>query len=211
MSAIVMAAGSAVIFLSECRDDGVSVSSRLMSSVFQAVSASTTDGFNSVDIGALAPGSITIIMILMFVGASPGGTGGGIKTTTLGVLARFDWRSITNGDEHIDMWGREFPVGTARKACSVLLWFIAIAVADMLVLSAVEDVQYLPLLFEAVSALGNTGLSMGATSSLGATAKLFLSITMFIGRVGPLTLGLSLLENRRPPLYRFPEEDVFVG
>jgi trk system potassium uptake protein TrkH len=211
VTAAVMLTGTVVVFAAEKWPDNFRLPGKLMISAFQSVSASTTDGFNTIDIGAMAPMSLTFLMLLVFVGASPGGTGGGIKTTTLGVIISFLWSQLKGRDLHVNIFKREIPAGTVHKAFAILSWFGIIVLVDMIILSAIEKASYLQILFEAVSALGNTGLSTGITASLTTTGKIALIITMFIGRIGPLTAGYFLVGRQKPLFYEYATEDVFVG
>ncbi|MBN1503477.1 MAG: Trk family potassium uptake protein [Candidatus Eisenbacteria bacterium] len=208
-TAFVVAGASVAIFVVDptC---GATVRDRMMSSVFQAVSASTTDGFNTMDIGGMAPTSLLVLIVLMFIGASPGSTGGGIKMTTFGVLALSVW-SYLRGRTETDFFRRRIPPETTQKASAVFLLCLTVVAADMLVMSATEKASFLRLLFEVVSAMGNTGLSTGITSSLTATGKVLLIATMFLGRVGPLAVGLSLLARSERTLFKNAAEDVYVG
>jgi len=207
----VMLAGTLIVLVAEKWPDDMHLPGKLMISAFQAISASTTDGYNTIDIGAMAPISLTFLILLMFVGASPGGTGGGIKTSTFGIVLCFLWSQLKGNEFHVSIFKREIPAGTVYKALGILTWFGIIALVDMIILSATEKASYLQILFEAVSALGNTGLSTGITAGLTATGKITLIITMFVGRVGPLTAGYFLVGRQRPLLYQYAAEDVFVG
>lgn len=211
VTGIILFTGTFLIFLSEQWCPALTYAQRLNYSLFQAISASTTDGFNTIDIAAMGPAGLTVIMILMFIGASPGSTGGGIKTSTLGIIAVFLKAQLKDRDDSADVFSREIPMNTISKAFGVFFWFIIIIVIDLLILLITERAGYLQLLFEIVSALGNAGLSTGITTNLSSTAKIILSVTMFIGRVGPLTMGFFIVGNQRPPGYRYAEEDVYVG
>ena len=211
VTAAVMLTGTVIVFAAEKWPDNLGLPGKLMISAFQSVSASTTDGFNTIDIGAMAPMGLTFLILLMFVGASPGGTGGGIKTTTLGVIISFLWLQLKGRDSHVNIFKREVPAGTVHKAFAILSWFGIIVLVDMIILSATEKASYLQILFEVVSALGNTGLSTGITASLTTAGKIMLIITMFIGRIGPLTAGYFLVGRQKPLLYEYATEDIFVG
>ena len=211
VTAVVMLTGTFIVFFAEKWPDNLRLPRKLMISAFQSVSASTTDGFNTIDIGSMAPISLTFLMLLMFVGASPGGTGGGIKTTTFGVVISFLWSQLKGRDLHVNIFKREIPSGTVHKAFAILSWFGIIVLVDMIILAAIEKASYLQILFEAVSALGNTGLSTGITAGLTTAGKIVLIITMFIGRIGPLTAGYFLVGRQKPLLYEYATEDVFVG
>ncbi|MCE5339854.1 MAG: hypothetical protein LLF92_01825 [Planctomycetaceae bacterium] len=211
VSTLIMLLGTIIILFAEEWPSDMSFKEKLMLSSFQSISASTTDGFNSVDVSAMNPRSLTYIMFLMFVGASPGSTGGGIKTSTLGLIIVFLWSHLRNTKTDISIFERRIVPELIYRAFSVFSWFILIITADVIILSATEKTSYLHTLFEIVSALGNTGLSMGITSGLSPVGKVILTITMFIGRIGPLAAGFFLIGRQRPVLYEYPAETVFVG
>jgi len=207
---VVMLAGTIIVLTTEKWSQTEKLSDRIMVSAFQSVSASTTDGFNTIDIGAMNPTSQTALMALMFIGASPGSTGGGIKTTTLGLILIFLWAQL-KGRSTINVLRREISVSSVYRAFGVFAWFVIVVVADMIILAATEKASYLQVLFETVSALGNTGLSTGITASLSSIGKIVLIVTMFIGRVGPLTLGFALAGRQKPLPYSYAREDIFIG
>ncbi|MHB0947396.1 MAG: TrkH family potassium uptake protein [Sedimentisphaerales bacterium] len=208
---VVMLAGTVIILITEKWPQTEALSDRIMASAFQSISASTTDGFNSVDIGKMSTTSLTALILLMFIGASPGSTGGGIKTTTLGLIFIFLWSQLRGREAAINTLKREIPASSVYRAFGVFGWFVIITAADMIILTATENASYLQILFETVSALGNTGLSMGITSTLSFTGKIVLIITMFIGRVGPLALGFALAGRQKPLPYSYAKEDIFIG
>jgi trk system potassium uptake protein TrkH len=207
---VVMLAGTIIVLTTEKWSQTEKLSDRIMVSAFQSVSASTTDGFNTIDIGAMNPTSQTALMALMFIGASPGSTGGGIKTTTLGLILIFLWAQL-KGRSTINVLRREISVSSVYRAFGIFAWFVIVVVADMIILAATEKASYLQVLFETVSALGNTGLSTGITASLSSIGKIVLIVTMFIGRVGPLTLGFALAGRQKPLPYSYAREDIFIG
>lgn len=210
VTVVIIFSATAIIYFSETWPADRGSFQNLTSSMFQAVSASTTDGFNTINIGGMSVTSLIIIMMLMFIGASPGSTGGGIKTTTLGIIA-LSTRSQLRSQEQVNLFKRHVPDEIIRKAYLVLALSISVIIIDVLVLTRTEKISFLPLLFETVSALGNTGLSMGATSSLSWIGKLLLSITMFIGRVGPITIGLALAGERRAAHFQYADGEIFIG
>jgi len=182
---------------------------RAIPALFQAISASTTDGFNTIDIGSMSAASLTVIMLLMFVGASPGSTGGGIKTTTFALLFFVLWAKLRRRE--VNVFGREMSEQCVYNAIIVAVAFMLVVFVDTIILSATMKAPYINIVFEIFSALGNTGLSMGLTSSLNTVGKAALIVTMFIGRVGILSIAFALLTREQKVLYRFPKEDIFVG
>lgn len=202
--------GTAVFFLSENWDQNLQMHNRFLISLFQAVSAQTTDGYNTVDIGKMSLTSLFMLIILMFTGASPGSTGGGIKTTTLGTLF-LSAKSYLSGDNTVHFKKRRISEDTITKSIAVFFMFILICAIDMLILTWVQGFNFHQIFFEIMSALGNVGLSTGITASLGSISKCILIITMFIGRVGPLTIAFAFAKNRAYANFKYPIEDVFVG
>ncbi|MBU7026339.1 MAG: hypothetical protein HXS48_05305 [Theionarchaea archaeon] len=203
---ILVGMGILVIFLSE----DLPLRERLFVSAFQSVSASTTTGFNSIDIGGLSATSLVVIIVLMAIGASPGGSGGGIKVTTFGVVVLSVW-AVVRGREDVNVFGRRILPDTIRKSFSIGFMGILWVVAVVMVLTVTEKVVFLNILFEVVSALGTVGLSMGITSGLTGMGKFLVIVTMVIGRIGPLALAFSLLGEPESVQYKYAEEEVFIG
>jgi trk system potassium uptake protein TrkH len=181
-----------------------------LTATFQAISASTTTGYNTVDIGSMNRSSLLMLCVLMFVGASPGSTGGGIKTTTLAVMVIALWALFT-GRENVNVFRKRIPLFTVRKAFVLGLTAISLIVLDLLVMLLTEHGSFEQILFEIVSAFGNVGLSTGITPTLSVIGKIILTITMFIGRAGPLAIGLSMIGKPRPTTYQYSEERVYIG
>jgi trk system potassium uptake protein TrkH len=206
---IVISIGTIGILLSEHWPPTMDSRDKTLVSLFQAVSASTTDGFNTIDIGKMSAASLNIIMLLMFVGASPGSTGGGIKTTTFALLFVLLWSRIRKRENNV--LGREISEQCMYNAVVVALCFMLVAFLDSVILSGTEKTPFIQNLFEILSALGNTGLSTGITSGLSEPAKAILILTMFIGRVGILSLAFALFPHPQKVYFRYPKEDVFVG
>ena len=209
-SVVLMAGGAAIIFFAERPGSGQGLGERLLVSVFQSVSASTTTGYNTADIGAMSSTSLLTMIFLMFVGASPGGTGGGIKTTTFAALLLLllsQWR----GRQEVVMCGRQIPDSVLRRASAVALSAVLLVVCVTLVLTVSEKASFLQDLFEVVSGFGNVGLSTGITPSLTAAGKLMIILTMLAGRVGPLAMGFALVGRPEPSRVSYPRGEVYVG
>lgn len=187
---------------------GLSPGDRLLNAFFQSVSMRTA-GFNSVDLSTMRPATILLTIVLMFIGASPGGTGGGIKTTTVAVLGAAI-PEIVGTRRGTTLFGRMVPTATLQRAASIAVVATLTMVLALFVLLATEDAPFEVLAFETVSALGTVGLSLGITGSLTATGKCVIIATMFIGRVGPLTLALALGERSRSHV-GYPETRIMVG
>jgi trk system potassium uptake protein TrkH len=183
---------------------------RLAAATFQALSAATTTGFNSVDVGSMTATSLFWIVVLMFVGASPGGTAGGIKTTTLGA-ALATVVALLKGAQDTVVFRRRLPEDIVRRALAIGLLATALIAAGTLLLAASENQPFLSVLFEVTSALGTVGLSTGITPSLSTPGKILISATMLAGRLGPLTIGFALLGRPRRVDLRYAEEPVFIG
>lgn len=189
-----------------------------LNSWFCSVTARTA-GFNTIDYGKMSGAALLCTMVLMLIGASPGSTGGGIKTSTTGVLlayALFRWR----GHPRLHAFRRTIPEQTIERAHSVVVTALAVVVLAASVLMATETLQYghvesqqrfLPVLFETVSAFGTVGLSMGLTPQLTVTGKLIIAIVMFIGRIGPLTIAIAISSKGRRGDFRYAEENLMVG
>lgn len=179
-------------------------------SAFQSVTARTA-GFNTVPIDQLQPATLLLLIALMVVGACPVSTGGGIKTVTLAVLL-LALRSLIASRERVEVYGRALPPRVLLAALAVVVLYVLAAGLGVFGL-ALSDPQ-MPLrsqLFEVVSALSTVGLSTGITAQLSPGGQLILCLLMFIGRVGPMSLVLSVVRMERPARYQFPEEDLVVG
>ncbi|MCD6150610.1 MAG: potassium transporter [Deltaproteobacteria bacterium] len=197
----------------------VSVGEGLLAAAFQSVTARTA-GFNTLDIGSFGNSSLLIVICLMFIGASPGSCGGGVKTTALGVFAMMMWARIC-GREHVSLYGRTLPRNTIFNAFSIITAAGLILVLFLLILSiseasapiplAVERGRFINLLFEEVSAFATVGLSTGITSSLSSFGKFMIVMLMFIGRVGPLTAVLLFTRRQSKGDFQYAEEQVMIG
>jgi len=191
---------------------------KLLAAWFQSVAARTA-GFSVVDYGHASAGTLFLTVFLMFVGASPGSTGGGIKTTTLGLLVALlaaRWRGVGRAT----VLRRTIPHAVMDRALALAMIAWALTTAATFVLLAIEGrgvpfAQARPdlaaLLFEVVSAFGTVGLSTGITPFLSGPGKGVLMLLMFAGRVGPLTLVMAVGARRRPGRFHYAEENVMVG
>ncbi len=207
---IVLGAGAMLLF--GLTGDEASWGQRVEASFFQSVSARTC-GFNTIGIAALPVGSLLILSALMFIGGSPASCAGGIKTTTVAILlARL--RSYLRGDQQARLMHRRLSPETTRTAALLLSLAVGWIVLGLLVLSRTEEhvpgIQLQHLLFEQVSAFGTVGLSADLTPFLSTAGKFWITATMYVGRLGPLTLA-TLVVYHRAPNVTFPEGKVLIG
>lgn len=208
MTALLMVTGGIMLFLFE--GSRQSTGEGIITAFFQAISASSTTGFNTVDIGAMSMTSLLVITGLMFIGASPGSTGGGIKTTSFGIILLFILSVLTNRPG-VSAFRRTIAMSTVARALGIGCMAALFLSVASLVLVATEGPQLMQVVFEAVSAFTNTGLSTGITPSLSVSGKLVIIVIMLIGRVGPLAIGYTLLGRIEPKRYSYPTGDVMVG
>jgi trk system potassium uptake protein len=206
-TAVVFIAGTAGLMFLEPSVRDMPFTERFVICAFQTMSASSTAGFNTIPIGAMAPASLMIIVIAMLIGASPSGTGGGMKTTSV-TAALGNTLSVLRGRDRVVWFGHEIPMPRVLLAYSAAFVYLAGLALGVLLLCVTERKDFLALLFEAASALGTVGLSMGITGDLSPAGKIIIIALMFIGRCGPLTIGFALLNpvSSRP----MPREDLAV-
>ncbi len=146
----------------------------------------------------------------MFIGASPGSTGGGLKTTTIGVLIVTTY-SLVTGKKDPEVFKRRITEITVYKALSITIISLLIIIIVTFILSITEGFGFINILFETVSAYATVGLSTGITGELSSIGRVLITITMFIGRVGPLTLAVAIGERERSNNIRYPEEKILIG
>lgn len=171
--------------------------------------AARTAGFNLVDVAAMRPATLLLTCFAMFIGGNPGSIAGGIKTTTLAVLfAAF--RGELRG-ERPRLFDRALPDVVVRRAMGVAFLSTALVCAVVFLLLLTEHHPPLAIIFESVSAFSTTGASTGITPDLSTAGKIILTVTMLVGRVGPLTMALALSKQERLPAYELPEERVMIG
>ena len=184
---------------------------RLLDSSFQVITASTTTGFNTVAIGALATPFLWILIVLMFIGSGPGSTGGGIKTTTFGIIL-LSIRSTLTGRQEVLLYRRNVPVKMIMKAYSVaFIGLIIIALVLCIMLVSEGEFPFQSILFEITSAFGTVGLSTGITPLLSGVGKVLITLVMLIGRIGPVAIGYSLIGKRMVPDIKYPGADILIG
>ncbi|XQY91333.1 TrkH family potassium uptake protein [Metabacillus sp. HB246100] len=188
---------------------GLTFGEKLWASYFQAVSPRTA-GFNTLDISQLDETSLFFIMILMFIGAGSGSTGGGIKLTTALVIT-LATISFLRGKNEVVVAKRTIPSSTIGKTLAITMTSILFVILGILLLNITENqTPFLDLMFEVVSAFGTAGLSTGVTAGLTAIGKQMIIFTMFIGKLGPLTLMFSLATKSKDKI-RYPQEEILTG
>jgi trk system potassium uptake protein TrkH len=185
------------------------IKGKLLGSFFQSVSA-RTGGYHTVGIDRFGDATLFFIAMLMFIGASPGSTGGGVKTSTVGVLAAATW-ALVRGKADVEMFNRRLAKALVYKAFAIGFLASMLVIVVTMMLSISEHAPFLNILFEVVSAFGNVGLSTGITPTLSIHGKLWIIITMFAGRVGPATLALALALRQGRTLVQYPEGKVIIG
>lgn len=215
MTALLLVGGTVVFWLIERGNPGtirdLPLAEQWVNAFFMAVQPRTS-GFNSVPMGALQVPSLMLMMVFMFIGTGPGGTGGGIKLTTFAVVSAVVMTAVRGGDD-VNLFGYRRRIGErlARKAVAVTVLSAVFVALVAMALATLEPQPLLAVLVETFSAFGTVGLSVGITPQLGDPAKLLLVLTMLIGRVGLLTLMLSLFPGRRKSAVRYAEEPLLVG
>ncbi len=183
---------------------------KLLAGFFQAVTPRTA-GFNTLDYSDLSTASLLLTMLLMFIGANPGSTAGGIKTVTFFILLGSAW-SLSRGRGELTVFGRRIAFELVIRAGVIALIAMMLLGAAVTALSISDaDKSLLALAFEAVSAFGTVGLSLGITAEMSATGKIILMLLMYLGRIGPLTFALALVEQQARQNISYPAEEVVIG
>lgn len=211
---ILLAFGTIAFFFIEWRNPAtlgsMNLGEQLLNAWFQSVTPRTA-GFNTIDIGKMTTAGLFLTIALMFMGASPGGTGGGIKTTTVRVLTSAT-KAILQGQEEVVLYKREVAISLILKAVAVLIGSVAtVLLATILISLSDANFDFLQILFEVVSAFATVGLSTGITAKLSVIGKLLIISSMYVGRVGVLLLMAAILGDPRPKSVHYPEENLLVG
>jgi trk system potassium uptake protein TrkH len=183
--------GTFTFMLSENRSLSGPLYEQVLSSFFQVMTASTTVGFHTIDIGTLKPFSVFLLIFLMIFGASPSGTGGGLKSTAFTALIGLV-KSAFKRDAVVSIWKRTIPARRVYLASVIFLYYASLLMLSVCILVALEKKSFVALVFEVASAVGTVGLSMGITSSLSEAGKILISMLMFMGKIGILTFGIAI-------------------
>lgn len=182
---------------------------KLWASYFQGV-VTRTAGFNTIDIGAMNLSSLVFMMALMFIGASSGSTGGGIKVTTFAIILLAFWAVVTNRND-VNIFKRRISWELVNKSLSIVVTAIFFIFLIFFLLTFTEKADMSKLLFETISAFGTVGLSANFTPDLSPVGRILITIMMFIGRLGPLTMAFALLYTRKEAKVRYAEEKILIG
>lgn len=212
-TALLLALGTVIILLMEFNNSetlgNLSPPLIILNAAFQSVTTRTA-GFSTINLNHMANYALFFIMLLMFIGGASGSTAGGIKVNTLSMLAATIW-STMRGREYAGAFGREFSVQQINRALTVVLLSIGFISVVIFMLTITEGFRFIDLLFETVSAFSTVGLSTGITPGLSIAGRLIITITMFVGRLGPLTLMLALTQRQKASKYRYPQEMIRIG
>jgi trk system potassium uptake protein len=181
----------------------------VLDAAFQSIT-SRTAGFNTVDIAGLQHSSIFLLLIFMVIGAAPGSTGGGVKLTTflVSILAVYN---VVRGRNGIVVFGRKLPGSNVLRAYALIILYLSFLVLITILLLRTEGAPFVEVVFEAVSAVGTVGLSLGLTPELSSIGKLIVILGMFVGRIGPVVLVLSFLLGEKESRIDYPKEKIILG
>ena len=190
--------------------DKTTLYDKILTAIFQMVSGRTA-GFNMVDVNNFTVPSMLMIMLIIFIGASPGSTGGGIKTTTFYVLVKSTWATI-RGKQFIESKKKTIPFSLVDKAYSIVFMSLGIIFVSSFLLAILEpDFNLEHLIFESISAFTTCGLSTGASAQFGDIAKFVLVVNMYIGRIGTLTIAFALARRSKESRHQYPDTYFMIG
>jgi trk system potassium uptake protein TrkH len=206
-------AGALIILLLELSNPktigGQNISGKILGVLFQSLTPRTA-GFNSLDIAQLRPATWFLLIILMFIGASPSSTGGGVKTTTFGLIMATILTTL-KGKPDVEMFERRIPKDLVFKALTLITIAFGWVCAVTLVMSTVERFDFIRVFFEVMSGFGTVGLTTGITPKLTDISRILLILTMFIGRVGVLTVAMALSKTYKPMASKYIEDKIMIG
>jgi len=215
LTAFFLFGGFILFFLLEMNNPNTmanySFSQKILASFFQAVTPRTA-GFNTIPLDQMTDGSKFLMIIFMFIGGSPAGTAGGVKTVTIGVLM-FSVISVVRSKDDTEIFDKRIPEAIVKRALAVIMISLAVVITVTITLTITEDFTFMDTFFEAVSAFATVGLTLGVTNGLSTIGKLVICGTMFIGRLRPMTMAVALAmrSNQKKVNIRKPEEKIMVG
>ncbi|MET8870126.1 potassium transporter TrkG [Nonomuraea sp. NPDC004580] len=213
LSVLLIGGGTLAFLMTEWRNPAtmgpLDDSGKLLAAFFAAVMP-RSGGFNTLDVSQMYPSSWLVTDILMFIGGGSAGTAGGIKVTTFGFLVFMIWSEL-RGETHVNIGHRRLPASTQRQALSITLLGVILVALSTWLLLIISGHDLDRVLFEVISAFATNGLSTGITTDISVAGHVLLSLLMFVGRIGPLTLGSALALKQRTRRYELPEERVIIG
>jgi len=211
MSVILLAGGTALLAAFEWNGAfaGLAPDAKLGLAFFQSATARTA-GFNTMDLTLLSPASVLVMLVLMYIGAAPGSTGGGIKVTTVAILWA-DARAIALGGSNARLFDRELGQIIVRRAFMVATTYTTVVALAFGVLLATEGGGFVETIFEVLSAIGTVGLTLGLTPELSDPGRLLVTLLMMMGRLGPLAVAYGLVRPTREHGVHYPEATILVG
>ena len=212
MTAFLLTFGTVLIFLFEYHNPAtmgnLSLSGKIMASLFQAVTTRTA-GFETVAQGALTDASSLVSMFMMIVGGSPAGTAGGVKTVTFAILV-FCVISVAKQEDSISLFKRRVPEHLLPKALAIIVINLIVLMTSVLLLLAFNHGSFLDSCYECVSALATVGLTKGLTPNLTIAGKVIIIITMYLGRVGPISMAIGFSQKNKRKKVVYPEQDLIL-
>ncbi len=213
MTVVLIFAGALMVFILEFDNPGtlgnLSLGEKIQAAFFQSVTTRTA-GFATIPQSELTKGTALICCILMFIGGSPSGTAGGVKTTTVAILLITVY-SIIRERRETEMFGRKVSDNVVRRALAIFMVSLLVMLSAVITLSVVQPGSFLDCLYETVSAIATVGLTRDFTASMNVFGKIIIIVTMYIGRIGPISLALFFNSRRFVNLKTYPEENVSVG
>lgn len=203
--------GTVIIFLLEWSHslNGISWDQAFFYAFFQSVSARSA-GLVTIDVSQFSQPTLLVLSGLMFIGASPSSVGGGIRTTTFAICILYLYH-FAKGSRTIRIFHREIHEDDIRKSVAVMMFSILLLFIVLVILSVVEDIPLMPLLFEICSAFGTTGMSLGITDQLSTFGKCLIMLLMFVGRIGVLSFLYIIGGKEKHPKFRYPKEKIIIG
>ena len=218
ITAILLVVGALGIFLLEYTNidtlGGLTFKEKVLAAMFQSVSPRTA-GFATIDLASMTDTSKLLTMLLMFIGGSPAGTAGGIKTVTMGVLVICAISTI-KGQNQVTIFKRRLSFNVISRALTIVMISVSVVVVVVSILSMTEALPFMDIVFETISAFATVGTTLGITSKLSLIGKLIIIVVMFIGRLGPITIAMALTlrqndKEKNKASIEYPEEKIMVG
>lgn len=213
MTGILLGMGTLILLFAEFSNpntlEAMPLPQKILNAFFHAATPRTA-GFSSIDTGKMMAYSLFFTIFLMFIGGASGSTAGGVKVNTFGALMIILWNTM-QGKEHPSAFGRAIRIQDVFRILAVISLSLFIVILGVTILSVTEKFNFLRILFEVISAYGTVGLSTGITPDLSIAGKIVIIIIMYMGRLGPLTIALSLIQRQQPTMYKYPEEPIKVG